>query len=97
MGNPSILSIATATPAHVIEQSAVEALAPKVFPELIAHYPVMLDIFRNSASARRRVVQPLAWYLEPRDMGDRSKIFHESALALFQEAAASAIERAGLA
>ena len=96
MGNASILSIATATPTHVIEQSAVEALAPKVFPELFAHYPVMLDIFRNSGIERRRVVQPLAWYLEPRDMSDRSEVFHRSALALFQEAAASAIERAGL-
>ena len=71
MGNVSILSIATSTPEHVIEQSVVEALAPKVFPELFAHYPVMLDIFRNSGIERRRVVQPLAWYLEPRDMGDR--------------------------
>jgi alkylresorcinol/alkylpyrone synthase len=96
MDSVSILSIATAAPENVIEQSVVEALAPKVFPELFAHYPVMLDIFRNSGIERRRVVQPLAWYLEPRDWNDRSKIFHECALALFEEAAAAAIGRAGL-
>jgi alkylresorcinol/alkylpyrone synthase len=95
--NPvSILSIATAVPENVIEQSAVEALAPKVFPELFAQYPVMLDIFRNSGIERRHTVQPLSWYLEPRDFRDRSLIFHERALALFETAATTAIERAGL-
>jgi len=97
MGNVSILSIATATPEYVIEQGAVEALAPKVFPELFAHYPVMIDIFRNSGIERRRLVQPLDWYLQPRDWSDRSAVFHRRALALFREAAARAIERAGLA
>jgi alkylresorcinol/alkylpyrone synthase len=97
MKNPvSIFSIATVTPGNVIEQSAVEKIAPNIFPELFEQYPVMLDIFRNSGIERRRVVQPLAWYLEPRDWTDRSKIFHEEGLALFQQAARKAIERAGL-
>jgi alkylresorcinol/alkylpyrone synthase len=96
MGDVSILSIATATPDNVIEQSTVEKLAPKVFPELFKHYPVMLDIFRNSGIERRRTVRPLSWYLEPRDWSDRSKVFHEDGLALFEKVALAAIERAGL-
>lgn len=92
----SLLSIATVTPENVIEQSAVEKIAPRIFPELFERYPVMLDIFRNSGIERRRVVQPLAWYLEPRDWTDRSKVFHEEGLALFQKAALAAIARAGL-
>src|SRR6185312_2107532 len=92
----SILSIATATPENVIEQSVVEKIAPNIFPELFERYPVMLDIFKNSGIERRRVVQPLAWYLEPRDWSDRSKVFHEEGLALFEKAALKAIGRAGL-
>lgn len=96
--NPvSILSLATAVPAYVIEQGDVEKLAPQVFPELFAHYPVMIDIFQNAGIARRRTVRPLAWYLEPRDWSDRSAVFHEAGLALFEEAARAAIDRAGLA
>jgi alkylresorcinol/alkylpyrone synthase len=96
--NPvSILSVSTAVPAHVVEQDEVEKLAPKVFPELFAHYPVMIDIFRNAGIARRRTVRPLAWYLAPRDWSDRSAVFHEAGLTLFEEAARAAIERAGVA
>jgi alkylresorcinol/alkylpyrone synthase len=97
MDQTSILSVATAVPEHVIEQSAVAALAPKIFPALFARYPAMRDIFRNSGIERRRVVQPLAWYLEPRDFRDRSAVFHEQALALFRDAAEGALGRAGVA
>jgi alkylresorcinol/alkylpyrone synthase len=96
MSPVSILSIATVTPENVIEQSAIEKIAPNIFPELFEKYPVMLDIFKNSGIDRRRVVQPLAWYLEPRDWSDRSKVFHEEALALFEKAAKEAMDRAGL-
>jgi len=92
----SLLSIATAVPDHVIEQSAVEQMAPGVFPELFERYPVMLDIFQNSGIKRRRTVRPLTWYLEPRDWSDRSKVFHEDGLMLFERVAKTAIERAGL-
>lgn len=96
--NPvSILSAATAVPVHVVEQGEVEKLAPKVFPELFAHYPAMIDIFQNAGIARRRTVRPLAWYLVPRDWSDRSAVFHEAGLALFEEATRAALYRAGLA
>lgn len=97
MGNVSVLAIATATPEHVVEQDMVARLAPRVFPELFERYPVMLDIFANSGIERRRTVRPLKWYLEPRDWSDRSRVFHEDGLALFEKVAAAAIERAGLA
>ncbi len=96
MREVSILSVATVTPENVIEQSAVERLAPGIFTELFERYPVMLDIFRNSGIERRRLVQPLEWYLRPRNWSDRSKVFHEEALKLFQRAALSAIGQAGL-
>ncbi|HLL26674.1 MAG TPA: type III polyketide synthase [Xanthobacteraceae bacterium] len=94
MREVSILSLATATPSNVVEQSKVVALAPDVFPELFSRYPVMLDIFGNSGIERRRTVRPLEWYLEPRDWKDRSKVFHEEGLALFESVAKAAIERA---
>jgi len=97
MREVSLLSIATATPENVVDQKKVEALAPHVFPQLFERYPVMLDIFRNSGIERRRTVRPLAWYLEPRDWSDRSKVFHEEGLALFERVAKEAIDRAKIA
>lgn len=96
MRDVSLLSIATAVPENVIEQRAVEKIAPDVFPELFKRYPVMLDIFQNSGIERRRTIRPFAWYLTPRDWSDRSKVFHEEGLRLFEKVAKVAIKRAGL-
>jgi alkylresorcinol/alkylpyrone synthase len=96
MREVSLLSLATAVPRHVIEQAEVAALAPKVFPEMFERYPVMLDIFQNSGIERRRAVRPLEWYLAARDWTDRSEVFHEEGLALFERVAAQAIAEAGI-
>ena len=96
MSDVSILSIATANPEHIVEQSEVERLAPNVFPELFERYPSMIEIFQNSGIERRRTVRPMSWYLEPRDWADRSKVFHEEGLALFERVASDAIEQAGI-
>jgi alkylresorcinol/alkylpyrone synthase len=94
MREVSLLSLATAVPRHVIDQAEVADLAPKVFPEMFERYPVMLDIFKNSGIERRRAVRPLEWYLGSRDWTDRSEVFHEEGLALFERVAAQAIEEA---
>jgi alkylresorcinol/alkylpyrone synthase len=91
MREVSILSLATAVPRHVIDQAEVADLAPKVFPEMFERYPVMLDIFKNSGIERRRAVRPIEWFLSPRDWRDRSEVFHEEGLALFERVAAQAI------
>src|ERR671925_2214895 len=96
MREVSILSLATAVPRHVIEQAEVTELAPKVFPEMFVRYPVMLDIFKNSGIEQRRAVRPLSWYLAKHDWTDRSEVFHEEGLALFEQVAAQAIEEAGV-
>ncbi|HEY4862560.1 MAG TPA: type III polyketide synthase, partial [Xanthobacteraceae bacterium] len=97
MHDVSLLSIATAVPENIVEQSKVESLAASVFPDLFNRYPVMMDIFRNSGIERRHTVRPLEWYLEPRDWTDRSKVFHEDGLALFERVAKEAIARAKIA
>jgi len=94
MREVSLLSIATAVPENIVEQRKVESLAADVFPELFNQYPVMIDIFRNSGIERRHTVRPLQWYLEPRDWSDRSQVFHEEGLALFERVAKAAIARA---
>lgn len=96
MADVSILSLATATPEHVVEQRDVAALAPKVFPELFSQYPAMLDIFANSGIERRRAVRPIEWYLAGRDWSDRSAVYLEEGLAIFERVARDAIERAGV-
>ena len=93
----SLLSVATAVPANVIAQDEIAAPAPGVFPDLFSRYPVMIEVFRNAGIARRRAVRPIGWYLTPRNWSDRSEVFLSEGLALFEQAATTALARAGVA
>jgi alkylresorcinol/alkylpyrone synthase len=96
MGEVSILSLATATPPHVIEQREVMALAPKVLPEFFRQFPGMIEVFNNAGIERRRAVRPLEWYLSPHDWRERSEVYLEEALKLYEEVARAAIEQANI-
>jgi alkylresorcinol/alkylpyrone synthase len=96
MHEVSLLSLATAVPPNVIEQDEVASLAPKLFPDLFAHNPGLIDVFVNSGIKRRHAVRPIDWYLAPRDWSDRSGVFHTEGLALFERVAKAAIEKADI-
>ncbi len=94
MSEVSLLSLATATPPNVIEQRDVAALAPKVLPDFFRQFPGMIEIFNNAGIERRRAVRPLEWYLAPHDFRERSEVYLEEALKLYEQVARDAIEKA---
>lgn len=96
MDGVSILSIATATPPHVIEQRDVMAIAPKALPEFFRQFPGMIDVFVNAGIERRRAVRPLEWYLKPHDWRERSEVYLEEAMKLYERVAKDAMNRAGI-
>jgi alkylresorcinol/alkylpyrone synthase len=56
----------------------------------------MEQILRNSGIERRYLAMPPDYYLGPRSWAERSRLYAESAEALFHAAASEALERAGL-
>jgi alkylresorcinol/alkylpyrone synthase len=96
MTSVSILSLATATPPHVIEQRDVIAAAPKALPGFFERFPGMIEVFNNAGIERRRAVRPLEWYLQPHDWRERSEVYLEEALKLYERAAKDAMDRAGV-
>ena len=96
MAGVSILSLATATPPHVIEQRDVMAIAPRVLPEFFRQFPGMIDVFANAGIERRRAVRPVEWYLAPHDWRERSEVYLEESLKLYKEVAREAMDRAGV-
>jgi alkylresorcinol/alkylpyrone synthase len=96
MAGVSILSLATATPPHVIEQRDVIAAAPKALPGFFDRFPGMIEIFGNAGIERRRAVRPLEWYLKPHDWKERSEVYLEEALKLYEHVAKDAMDRAGV-
>lgn len=96
MASVSILSLATATPPHVIDQRDVMAVAPKALPGFFDRFPAMIEVFKNAGIERRRAVRPLEWYLEPHDWRERSEVYLEEALKLYETVAKDAMDRAGV-
>src|SRR6218665_1631180 len=97
MSGVSILSLATTTPSHVIEQRDVAAIAPKALPEFFARFPGMIEVFHNAGIERRRAGRPLAWYLKAHDWRERSEIYLEGGLEIYETAARDARNRAEVA
>lgn len=94
MAAVSILSLATAAPSYVIEQRDVAAVAPKALPGFFERFPGMIEVFNNAGIERRRAVRPLEWYLKPHDWRERSEVYLEEALKLYEQVARDAMDRA---
>ena len=92
----SLLSLATAVPPHVIEQHEAKALARQAFGGKKALFDRLAGVFDNAGIAMRHIVAPPDWYLGEHGWHDRNTIYLGAAQALFEEAAARAIEKAGL-
>jgi alkylresorcinol/alkylpyrone synthase len=92
----SILSLATAVPPQVIEQTEAKARAREAFGGKKALFDRLSGVFDNAGIARRHIVAPQNWYLAGHGWRDRNAVYLEAAERLFIEAAASALERAGL-
>lgn len=91
----SLLSLATAVPPHLLEQSLARDVARKAFVRKDL-FDRLSGVFPNAAIATRHLVAPAAWYEEPRGWAERNALYLGAADELFERAALAAIEQAGL-
>jgi alkylresorcinol/alkylpyrone synthase len=92
----SLLSLATAVPPHVVEQTEAKARAREAFGGNKALFDRLSGVFDNAGIARRHIVAPQDWYMHGHGWHDRNAVYLEAAERLFAEAATAAIEKAGL-
>ena len=92
----SLLSLATAVPPHIVTQAEAKARAREAFGGRKALFDRLSGVFDNAGIARRHIVAPQDWYLASHGWHDRNALYLEAAENLFVEAAAAAIEKAGL-
>ena len=92
----SLLSLATAVPPYVVEQSEAKARAREAFGGKKALFDRLSGVFDNAGIARRHIVAPQDWYMSDHGWHVRNTVYLEAAEQLFIEAATSAIEKAGL-
>jgi alkylresorcinol/alkylpyrone synthase len=93
----TILSLATAVPPHVLEQSAVAQFARRVYAKPFARYPKLAEVFVNAGIERRYSVRPIEWFDASHGWRERTQAYLDGADALFVSAAQAALDRAGIA
>src|SRR5580765_3372592 len=96
MRSCSLLSLATALPPYVIEQSEAKALAREAFSGRKALFDRLSGVFDNAGIARRHIVAPQDWYMTGHGWHDRNAVYLEASEQLFIDAATAAIKKAGL-
>jgi len=92
----TLLSLVTAVPPHVIEQQHAKDIGRRAFGRK-ALFDRLSTVFDNAAISRRHVVAPPEWYEEPHGWAERNAVYLAASEEMFENAARSAIERAGLA
>ncbi len=91
-----LLSLATATPPHVIVQDEAAARTAALFGGKVFRAPDILTLFANTGIKTRRAVRPMDWYGEVHPWEERNAVYLEEAETLWLEAATLALERAGV-
>src|SRR4051794_10251902 len=92
----SLLSLATAIPPQVVEQTEAKTRAREAFGGSKALFDRLASVFDNAGIATRHIVAPQDWYMRGHGWHDRNALYLEAAEQLFIEAATAAIEKAGL-
>ncbi len=93
----SLVSLATASPPHVLTQVEVEATARDLFAGRFPQFERMAPVFTTAGVRTRQFVRPVDWYIEPRGWPERTAVYLEGAVDLFVDAAKRALDAAGLA
>ena len=93
---PGLFALATAVPAHCIDQMAVRERARAHFGPRTGIFQHLEPVFANARIETRYTSQPLDWYLQPHGFEEKTAIYVEHALALGRLAAERALVAADL-
>ena len=97
MDKVGLLSLATAVPPHIVEQSIAKAKARELFGGRKALFDRLAGVFDNAGIAKRHIVTPISWYEQSHGWKERNRLYLDASDQLFRQAAIAAIEQAGLA
>ncbi len=96
MSAPRVRSVGLAVPAHAVRQADIKEFAASLFQARIDHLERLLPVFDNACIAKRHLAQPLAWYAAEHTFAEANLLYEQIGLDLAADAAAQALERAGV-
>ena len=80
-GAVALLSLATASPPHVLAQDDVAEAARRLFQDRFPQFDRMAGVFKTAGVRTRQSVRPIEWYLEPRGWPERTAAFDQASAA----------------
>ncbi len=93
----SILSLATHTPPHELDQETAVEVARAVLAGGFRDFDRMTSVFTNAGIQQRQLACPVDWYRDERSFAERTAVYLDVGLELFIAAATRALAEAGLA
>ena len=87
-----ILAVATANPVHKVEQAEAFKRAKSIFP----HLARLEALYSNTGIETRYSCEPYQWCQQEHGWADRTAAFQQHAVALLEEVAVKAVQKAGL-
>jgi alkylresorcinol/alkylpyrone synthase len=90
-----LLALKSAVPPYVLEQKDVVVRAGQLFGER-RDVERLLPVFTNTGIERRYSCVPIDWYTDDHGWRDRTKLYIENAVDLFEKVANALLDEAGL-
>ncbi len=90
----ALLGLGTAVPPHQLDQREIATIARDLFADRYPDFDRLAPVFRSAGIAKRHMIRPPEWYMEPRHWPDRAEAYLEGAEALFIDAAEKALAMA---
>jgi alkylresorcinol/alkylpyrone synthase len=94
---PTIVSTATAVPAHSATQDELKARLRDVFALPARRLDAVIELFDHAGVERRYSAAPLSEFGRARPLGEVQMLYREHAIGLGRKVAAEALARAGVA
>ncbi len=96
VGNPRVLSVATAVPPHRVEQGEIKEFARRLFGGKFRDLERLLPVFDNGGIEARHFCQPPEWFGREWSFPERNALYTEHALGLSEKAARRCLDKAGV-
>lgn len=94
--NPTILSVATASPPHRVSQHVAKDFARAMFSDVYKDIERLLPVFDHSGVEHRDFCVPPEWFYDDHTFTEKNDLYIESALDLSEKAARRALDKAGV-
>ncbi|MDE2302653.1 MAG: type III polyketide synthase [Sphingomonadales bacterium] len=92
----TLLSLATASPPHVLHQAEALAIGRDLLGARFADFERMTAVYANAGVEHRQLARPAEWYRHAHEFPERTEAYLEVAGELFVAAAERALADAGL-